>query len=309
MKLRERIYIFSIYAGLFYLMPLMIKLPDSLARFFLRFKAWFRYIRGTYRAYVNRDGLKNIAIRNLSATLGLDEKVSRRKVHQLMQLEVFAEREGFLFDRYTLTSLEQRFIVKGLEVLDLELRNKRGIIFVTIHSGDTVLFMLYLSLRGYNIYGLFDGAILDKNMVKEKVDPLYRFALLKDKKITGRIGKLYTGHGMYRIFDALRENGIIVWMIDLPVQNRKRETVIDFLGSKVRVNNSFWTVAAKSGASILPYINIFDFEKNKHLAYIGSPIDTSRNTLQDIFNFYEPYIRHYPESWLGWYFFDIWKVS
>ncbi len=309
MKLRERIYISSIYAGLFYFMPVMIKLPNSLARFFLRLKAWFRYTRGTYRSYINRDGLKNIAIKNLAETLGLDEKVVGRKVHQLMQLEVFAEREGFLFDKYTLASIENRFIVKGLEILDQELRKKGGIIFVTIHSGDTVLFMLYLSLRGYNIYGLFDGAILDKNMVKEKVDPLYRFALLKDKKITGRIGKLYTGQVMYRIFDALRENGIIVWMIDLPVQNRKRETVIDFLGSKVRVNNSFWTVAAKSGASIVPFINIFDFDKNKHLAYIGSPIDVSKNIIQDIFYFYEPYIRQYPESWLGWYFFDMWKVS
>lgn len=302
-QIREKLYNLNLNIGLFYIMPFIIRLPDSVGNLLLKLRAIIRFFFSDYRAYVNRPGLKKIAISNLSETLKIERKIAKRKIFRLMHLEVIGEKNGFLFDKYTLSTLKNEFYIEGLDMLHMALKSKKGIIFTTVHSGDTVLFMLFLSLMGYEIYGLFDGAIKNKPIL----GPLHRFAVLKDKKITGKIGKLYTGKGTRRIFDVLSKNGIIVWMVDLPIQNKKREIVINFLGSRISVNNTFWHLAQKSGALIVPHVSIYNFSMEKHEVYIGRPVDISNDTIQDLFNFYEPYIKKHPESWLGWYYFDMLK--
>ena len=179
----------------------------------------------------------------------------------------------------------------------------KGVIFATIHSGDTVLLILFLSLKGYNVYGPFDEGI----KYKKSKNPLEKFAKLKDEKITGKIGKLYSGKGMMKLFHVLNKNAIIFWMVDLPAPNVKRKIPVNFLGKTIEVSNSFLDVAAKTGASLLPHINIYDCKNDRHEVYIGSPLNLTKNTIQDLFCFYEPYIRKFPESWFGWYFFDMFK--
>lgn len=304
-KLRTIIYNVSLNLGLFFLMPLTDRLPAPFSKWLLKLKAFTRFLLGSYRAYINRPDLKNIAIRNLMDTLGIDKKTAKEKLYRLMQLEVFAEKHGFLFDRYTVSDLENRFVIHGLETLDNELRKGKGVVFTTVHSGDNELFILFLSLKGYNIYGLYDG-----NLQHKKPDnPLEKFAILKDHKITGRVGKLYTGKGMRGIFNMLSRNGIILWMVDLPVTHMKRKAIIDFFGKKIATDNSFWTTASKAGASLLPYINIYDYRNDKHVIHIGRPIDFTRNTIQDLFCFYEAFIEKAPESWIGWYMLDMLAVN
>lgn len=304
-KLREKIYNLSLTVGLFYLMPIFVRMPEPLMNFVLKLRALIRFTIGSYRAYVNRNGLKQLAVKNLSETLGLERRLAIRKVFRLMQLEVIVERNGLLLDKYKASTMERYFCINGLNILDVELRKQKGIIFTTIHSGDTLLLMLYLSFMGYNIYGLFDGAI--ENEAISKISPLHRFAVLKDKKITGRIGKIYMGKGTRKIFDVLYSNGIIVWMVDLPAQNKKREKIVNFLGTSISVSDAFWHVAKRSGASIIPHVSIYNFKMRRHDIYIGYPIDTSIDTIQKLFDFYEPYVRQYPESWLGWYYLDMMK--
>lgn len=305
MRLKERFYNFSLTIGLFYIMPLIVRLPDSIGKKLLKLRAFVRFAFGNYRAYVNRPDLKRIAIRNLSETLKVEEKIAKRKIFKLMLLEVIGEKNGFLFDKYKLSTLTEQFCIEKLDILKTALEKGRGVIFTTIHSGDTVLFMLFLGLMGYDIYGLFDEAIY-KGVT---ADPLHRFAILKDKKITGRIGKLYTGKGLRGVYDVLSRNGIIVWMVDLPAQNKKRGKMVKFLGSSILVSDSFWHVARRSGASIIPHVSVYNFKIHRHDVFIGSPIEPSRDTINDLFNFYEPYVRQYPESWLGWYYFDMLKKA
>lgn len=300
-NLKDQIYNLSLKLGLFFVMPFVIRLPRGVARLILQLKAFIRFKLGSYRAYVNRHGLRDIAVANISRTLNLDGQAAREKIQRLMYLEVIGERNGFLLDKYDLSALSGQFIVSGLDILDRESKKQKGIIFVTIHSGDTLLFMLYLSLMGYNTYGLFDGAILKT----VSSDPLLRFARLKDFKINGKIGKLYTDLGLKGLFDVLKNNGIIVWMIDLPPQNIKRVAFVDFLGKEIWVNTSFQSVAIRAGASIVPFIGVYDFEDDKHMIHIGEPFDPKKRRIQEIYSFYEPYVRRYPESWLGWYFFDM----
>lgn len=302
---RDLIYNASLELGLFYLMPVATRLPSPFSKMLLKLKAGTRFFLGSYRAYINRPGLKKAVIKNLMDTLGIDKSIAKKKLYRLMQLEVFAEKHGFLFDRYTESDLENRFVINGLEILDNELRKGKGVIFTTVHSGDNELFILFLSLKRYNIYGLYDGSLQHK----ESGSPLEKFARLKDHKITGRVGKLYTGKSMRGVFDVLLRNGIILWMVDLPAANIKRKTTVDLIGKKIAVDNSFWATAFKTGASLLPYINIYDCRNDRHIIHIGRPIDFTRNTIQDLFSFYEAYIKESPESWIGWYIFDKLRVD
>lgn len=304
-KLRDLIYNISLEFGLFFLMPFIIRLPEPYHRFFLRLKSYLRFSIGSYRAYVDRPDLKRFAIKNIADTLGVDESVARGKLYRLMQLEVFAERNGFLLDVYTASDLENRFTIHGIELLKAELKKGKGVIFATVHSGENDLFMLFLSLKRYNIYGLYDGNI----QYKKINNPLEKFAKLKDHKITGKIGKIYTGKGMKKLFDVLKGDNIIVWMVDLPSRNIKRKTTVDFLGKKIAVDNSFWETALKTGASLVPYMNIYDYRKDRHDIYVGAPVDFNKNSIQDLFCFYEAYVKESPESWIGWYIFDMLTVD
>lgn len=300
-KLRKRLYYASLRFGLFYLMPVVNMLPKPFSVFLLKLKLRLRFSIGSYMAYVQRQGLKEIALKNLTDTLGVDEKTAYGKLYSLMQLEIFAERHGFSFDKYSVSDIANDITVLGLENLDNELKKGKGIVFATIHSGDNELFILFLALKGYNIYGLYDGSLQDK-----KADnPLEEFAQLKDSKISGKVGKLYTGKGFRGVFRVLSENGIILWMVDLPTGNAKRKTLVNFMGKKIGVDNTFWESAYTTGAALLPYINIYDPVHDKHTIHIGAPIDFTKNTIQDIYCFYESHVKNSPESWLGWYIFDL----
>lgn len=298
--LRDAIYNMSLGFGLFSYVPTVMRLPKPLSTSLLKLKAGIRFYRGTYRAYINRENLKAHAIRNLHSALKTDKTDAGRKIYRLMQLEVMTERNGFLMDSLTLPALEDQFIIHNLDFLEKELSKGKGVIFTTIHSGDTLLFMLFLSLRGYNIYGLFDRGI----QYKKSLNPLEKFAKLKDEKIDGRIGKLYTGRGMLGLFDALKENAIIVWMVDLPAYDTKRRSRVHFLDQDIVISRGFWDVSAKAGSSIVPHINIYDLDNDRHTVHIGHPLTVESNTIQDMYSFFEPYVRAHPESWIGWYVFD-----
>lgn len=304
-KLRESRYNFFLGLGLFYFLPVITKLPSPFDIFFLRLRAWLRFSLGRYRAYVNRPDLKEIAIRNLMDTLEIDRKNAKKRLLSLMQLEVFAERNGMFFDTYTVSALEKHFTIHGLEKLNQEQRKGKGIIFVTVHSGDTELFLLFMALKGYNMYGLFDGNI----MLKTARNPLEKFAKLKDAKITGRVGKLYAGSSLMGLFDALRNNGIIIWMVDVPAASVKRRSIISFFGARLTINTSFWEVAYRAGASLVPFINIYDHKTDHYETSIGDPVDTMKNNFQDLFVFFETHLKKSPESWAGWYFLDLLKLK
>jgi lauroyl/myristoyl acyltransferase len=299
-RVRNVIYNMSLEFGLFSYLPAVMRLPKPLSTLLLKLKAGIRFYRGTYRAYINRENLKAHAISNLITALKTDKAEASRKIYRLMQSEVMAERNGLLLDSYTIKALEDQFTIHNLTFLEKELTKGKGVIFTTIHSGDTLLFMLLLSLNGYNIYGLFDKGVQHK----KPLNPLEKFARLKDEKIDGRIGKLYAGRGMLGLFDALRENAIIVWMVDLPAYDTKRRSQVHFLDQDIIISKSFWDVAAKAGCSIVPHITIYDLDNDRHTVHIGSPLDVENNTIQDIYSFFEPHVRAHPESWIGWYVFD-----
>ena len=80
-SIRESFYKTALELGLFYLMPIVVRLPKSLSRQILKLKAATRFLLGSYRAYVDRPGLKDIAISNIIETLKTD-KISRQDTLQ-----------------------------------------------------------------------------------------------------------------------------------------------------------------------------------------------------------------------------------
>ena len=282
-----------------------MKLPDPCTLFFLRLRSYLRFSLGRYRAYANRPHLKEMAIKNFMDTLEIDRKDAEKKLFRLMQLEVFAERNSVLFDTCTASALEKRFTIHGLEKLDDAQQKGKGVIFATVHAGEAELFVLFLALKGYKMYGLYDS-----NILREATrNPLHKFAKLKDKKLTGRIGKLYAGRSRPSVFDALKENGIIGWMVDLPAASAKRSSTVRLFNTELAVNTSPWEVALKTGAPLLPFVDIYDHKYDRHEVFIGDTIDLTKNVFQDLFTFYESHLKGSPESWGGWYVLDLLKIK
>lgn len=304
-KLREYRYNFFLELGLFYFLPVITKLPPPCDSFFLRIRSYLRFSLGSYRAYVNRPNLKEIAINNFINTLEIDRRDAKKRLFSLMQLEVFAEKNSMLFDTCTVSELEKRFTVYGLEKLDEALKRGKGVIFATVHAGEAELFVLFLALKGYKMYGLYDSSILRE----ATRNPLHKFAKLKDKKLTGRIGKLYAGRNRPSVFDALKENGIIGWMVDLPAASVKRRSIVSLFNTKLSVNTSAWEVAKKTDASLLPFVDIYDPGNERHEVFIGDEIDLGEMVFQDLFTFYETHLKKSPESWGGWYILDLLKIK
>jgi lauroyl/myristoyl acyltransferase len=298
--LRERIYNGSLEAGLFYLIPFIAKLPDPVAELLITMKARIRFLLGTYRSYINRPGLKKAAIRNLAGTLALSDKEATEAIKKTFHLEVIGERYGYLFDRVSTGMLDKHFTINGIENLHNALKKEKGVLFVTIHAGFFELTGLYFSLMGYKIYGLFDGTI----QTNEPANPLDKFAKLKDEKLTGRVKRIFTTEGIHVVFETLREQGIIYWLIDVPSQKTRKIKSADFLGKGIATDKGFWTVARKTGAVILPHISLYDFKTKKNQIYIGTPIDPAVHNIQDTFLFFEPFIQKSPENWMGWYYLE-----
>lgn len=298
--LRERIYNGLLEAGLFYLIPFINKLPEPVGEFLIKMKARIRFLLGTYRSYINRPGLKKAAIRNLAETLAVSDKEATEAIKKMFHLEVIGEKNGHLFDRFTAENLKKYSTVNGIENLDNAFKKKKGILFVTIHSGFFEVTGLYFSLMGYKIYGLFDGTI----QTHEPANPIDKFAKLKDAKLTGRVRKIFTTEGIDVVFETLREQGIIYWLIDVPSQKTRKVKSATFLGKEIATDTGFWTVARKTGAVILPHISLYDFDTKKNQIYIGKPIDPAVNNIQDTFLFFEPFIQKSPENWMGWYYLE-----
>jgi lauroyl/myristoyl acyltransferase len=238
-------------------------------------------------------------------TLEIDRTDAKKRLFRLMQLEVFAERNSMLFDTCTASELEKRFTVHGLEKLDEAQQKGKGVIFATVHAGEAELFVLFLALKGYKMYGLYDSNILRE----ANGNPLQKFAKLKDRKLTGRIGKLYAGLSRPSVFDALKENGIIGWMVDLPAVSEKRCSIVSLFNTKLAVNTSPWEVAHKTDAQLLPFVDIYDHKNDRHEVFIGDAIDLKKKVFQDLFTFYESHLRKSPESWGGWYILDLLKIK
>lgn len=302
-KLRNRQYNLSVYISLFFLFPIFIRMPSPALSLFIKVKSYIRYKLGTYRAYIDRRGLKKRTIENISGTLKVDSKTANNIFYQLMYLEVIVERNAFLLDTYRLSDLKKHFLMKGEGNLQGALKKGKGVILPSIHSGDTMLFMLYMSLLGFKIYGFFDGSFLQK----ENFSPLEKFALLKDQKITTRIGKLYTGSGLKNLYKVLNDNGIIVWMIDLPSQKSKRSGNVSFLGKDIAIDTTFLEISKKTGSALLPCILTYDNKRDIHTIDFKGALEPGEKSVQDLFSLYEPFIIKHPGSWIGWYIFDLFK--
>ncbi len=303
-KIRLYQYNATLHVSLFAILPLILKMPVTLQKVFLSIRSYLRYRIGSYQAYINRADLKKSTVRNIMNTLGLEQDIAEKIFRNLMHLEVMIERNSLLLDRFTPEDLSRMIKLEGIGILLEASRKKRGIILPSIHSGDSMIFMLLLHYLGYNIHGLFDSSFIKK----KRLSPSERFALLKDRKITSKIGKLYAGSaGLKKVISVLKGGGVVVWMVDLPPGQTKRARTVNFLNCDVSVGTTFWEAARISGASIVPYTMAYNASCDTFTVRFLREFLPTRDSIEDLFSEFETFIINNPDSWIGWYIFDLLK--
>jgi len=300
-SVRSWIYELSSYIGFFVYIPLISRLPKRLSDFAVGIKAGFRFRLGSYRGYVDRANLKHIAIRNMMSALNINEKVATRKIKKFMLLEVFAERDGYIADELTESDMECRYHISGIENLEKALKIGKGVIFSTVHAGNIGQIGLLLSLKGLDMYSLCDGGLLRKQNGRA----IELFAKLRLEKVRGNTGLLYSGIQSKECLSVLKNNGVILWMADVPPTHPKRSQTIQLFGKSIVVNSSFWDLAKKRGVPIIPNITVFDSRLGKYHLIIGHPVDTHNGSIQDMCNFFQQHLDASPESWAAWGIFDL----
>jgi len=294
------LYEFYIKISLYCLLPLLGRLPFPLAWKLNRIRGAFRYHIGWYRAYINRPGLKEIAIQNVIQA-GFTRSAAKRIVKDVFVVETGFELEGLLHDKFNADWLEENLLtIHNMSNLINAMEKGKGVILATAHTANFELVELYVALRGIPISGLYG---LPQHKPRNSME---RFALERFARISDKIGAIYTSGGLRELYKVLERGECVMWLIDLPAGNNKRSVHVKFMEETISVANSFVTVSAKADAPIVPMISVAR-KRPGYQVFFGRPI-LPGSSPQESFSFMESHLRKSPESWIGWYYLDRMKV-
>lgn len=282
--------------SLYHVLPLLGRLPFSLAWKLNRLRGAVRYHLGWYRAYVNRPGLKEIAIQNVIRA-GFNRSTAKRIIKDAFCIETGFELEGLLHDKFGVDWLEKKMLtIHNMSNLINALKTRKGVILATAHTANFELVELYLALKGIPISGLYG---LPQHKPRNSME---QFALERFARISDKIGAIYTSGGLRELYKVLERGECVMWLIDLPAGNNKRSVNVKFMEETISVANSFVTVSAKADAPIVPMISVAR-KKPGYQVFFGKPL-LPGTAPQEAFSFMESHLRNSPESWIGWYYLD-----
>ena len=180
------------------------------------------------------------------------------------------------------------------ERLDACLKQKRGLILVSVHHYYHILFFSWINQLSPN----FQPYLMKNFFPKEK--PLLSNFLHRrhDTLFQGRL--IHTSSDLRKPVEILRKGGAVILLQDL--FNEKGEQ-IQFLGRKVRNPLGAIRLAKISGSIILPSITTHQlfFPKKKWVIHFWKPIDPNDSQpKENLISSMEEMIKTYPETWGFW---------
>jgi len=256
------------------------RLPSAAAVYLMRF-----FAEATYRA-ARLTGIKKTAKRNFklllpdSDTDSLSDKLLRNTSYSIFEflcIPLFRE-----------SHLERISRLSGTENIDLALSKRKGVILLTMHTGNYELVPTLLAFRGYHL----------SSIIKATDDPLFKLInRIRSHKGVRQIN--VAEENMYReALGALSRNRLIGILIDTGALEGRHE-LISFLGKKLPVATGWITLAQRSGAPVIP---CFSKREGKTLIVtFGEPMniyrDNKREVMETIRKYYDNFIRNNPEQW------------
>lgn len=260
---------------------LVFRLPPRFALGFLRLKAkglcWIarltplrRIVSANYRCFfpaADADALADKLLDNVSRSI----------------MEVFC----FPFFRAEHFKLLGR--LEGRENLDLALADGKGVLLLTMHTGNYEFMQVLLPQLGYRLNAV---------MKAPPGDRLFQF-INRSRTATGcRLINVETADMYRESLARLADNEIVGLLIDTGARESRNETVV-FLGKKMPAATGWLTLAQRSAATLL--IGTCRRENGQLVVKIEPPFRITagnREAMREhVRRSFDEFVRAYPDQW------------
>lgn len=142
--------------------------------------------------------------RNVEKNLsGIGVPAARETVLRIFRNHTRNIVEMFTASRLTTRRIRHGTTVHGLDILDAELEEKRGVVLVTAHVGNWEFGALFLASLGYRLHAVA-GVQMNRFLTEA----------LKEFKEHRGIAVVNPEHSYRKLFRAVRENGIVALLVD-----------------------------------------------------------------------------------------------
>lgn len=245
-------------------------------------------------AYVAWRGGRRRCIENMRHVLRDNPRAARRAARRS-----FANYARYLvdflrFDAITAQDVRDRVAFDGWSVLDAT-RTGNGIVFVTLHFGNWDLGAAALAGHGYPISAVADT--FGDSRLNERV--------LRARRHLGMqiVAAERMGPSVLR---ALRRNGVVALLIDVPQAAPARGVEVQFFGSTVAVADGPARIALRAGAAVvaatLPRIDPWSDRVTAEVTPVafepsGDQERDVQALTQAVMHALEPMVRRHPEQW------------
>lgn len=233
------------------------------------------------------------AIRNMAQVLG--EDADRAEARRLA-LRSFVNYGKYLVDMLRLsgsklTEVERRITVQGWEHFVDAMAKGTGLIFVGGHIGNSDLAAALLALRGFPVH-----------VITEPLQPPRWDAAVQAAREAVGLRIIPLGAHGVRAFRVLREQGILAFLIDRPVD--EQGVAVQFFGARIQVPAGAAALALRSEARILGAYIVRSGDC--YIAHISPamPLPSTGDGRRDLeiltqalFDWLERVIRQHPDQW------------
>ena len=201
----------------------------------------------------------------------------------------FAIFEVLALPFFNATHLSSISRVIGKENIDQALSKGKGVLLVSMHTGNYEIIPAILASNNYKV----------NSILKADDNPIFKF--LEPSRSYGGVKLInILKDDMYKeSLNALKNNEIVCLMLDTGA-SEGRHVEIDFLGKKVIVASGWLTLAKRAECEVVPLF--CRRENGKIIIQIDKPLQITRSTeeenMQGIKSYFEALIKQYPDQWL-----------
>ncbi|MBL8014502.1 MAG: lysophospholipid acyltransferase family protein, partial [Candidatus Omnitrophica bacterium] len=281
-----------------FLSQMVMLLPNGVALGLGRLFGWVGYYLGPAKK-------RHTAYRNLRIAFGgiVSDKEIRgilranyqrlgQNIIEVLRLPIYA-REG----------VRKKVTVVGEENLNAALARNKGVIFLSMHSGNWELSSLVGSMRGHP-YNLVANPLSTMGPIEKLFNEYRQFAGCKI---------VNPGFGMREVIRCLKANEIVSLVAD---QGGKDGALVSFFGRPASMSTGAIRLARKYGASIC-LVDISRKQDGTHCLTVDPPLELAETgageekdvlfNLQRVIDRFEQLVRKHPTEYM--WFYKVWKYS
>ena len=198
--------------------------------------------------------------------------------------------------------VDERFEVKGAEVITRALEQGKGCVLVTAHWGAVEFIPWVLHMKGFPTSVILECATA-------------RLAKSLQEKIANRdtelITSAYGGSIFLRAMQSLKANRVLMTQCDeVDAWRKRRSQTISLFGQEMFFDNTIDVLSHRSGAPVVAAF-LKRTGRNRYTLFCEdvSVQRESASTARDCLELWEKYVQQNPEQWYQWKKWGAMKVA